>query len=414
MDVLHLQSKLTLSGEPYVFDIDIDPHFQHALVSDSNQSLSLIDLTSFTSSQQFVSCHRDTITAIEFSRVNSHEIHSSSLDKTICFWDLRDRNLRFKISVTEEVHTSSLGLNGNLLAVGVGNEIHFYDLRSYGRPLGVYSDCHTDIVTKLQFHPENPSILLSGGEDGLICSFNTAVPPQHDAVLSIMNTECSVRDFGYFGSNEGFEGIYTISTIETLSFWHYPSAQRLSSYPNIRTGLGADYLVNCWYESASATVASDCFTTASNTRGGAQPQAAADKVYLLSGSHTGEGLIHEITPSSIEPKGSLERTAVSSSSASESSASSCSAGHNDTIRCVYPFGFKSPHHSPQNISSENPLSCGLFTGGEDGAVCLWRYNRPAPPPQHPQKGTHRSRQNGNNGAQDEGRYSKQLRYNPYK
>jgi WD40 repeat protein len=405
MDLLRLESKLIVPDDPYIFDIDVDPHFQQALISDSNQSLSLIDLASLTICQQFASCHRDTITSIEFSRVNSHEIHSSSLDKTICFWDLRERNLRFRIPVAEEVHTSSLGLNGNLLAVGVGSEIHFYDLRSYGRPLGIYSDCHTDIVTKLQFHPENPSILLSGGEDGLICSFNTGVPPQHDAVLSIMNTECSVRDFGYFGSNEGFEGIYAISTIETLSFWHYPSAQRLSSYPNIRTGIGADYLVGCWYESAgvASTPSSDCFTTASNTtRGGAQAHSQADKVYLLSGSHTGEGFLHEITPSSIDPKGSLERTAVPSSPATVPTDSPlCSTGHNDTIRCVYPFGFKSPHHSPH----QNSLASGLLTGGEDGAVCLWRYNRPAP--LTPSKGTRRQ-----NGA-DEGRYSKQLRYHPY-
>jgi WD40 repeat protein len=224
-----LESKLILSESHYVFDISVDSQGTHLITSDSSQSISLVDISSFTIIHRLQQCHHDTITSLEYSKISPNEFHTASLDKTVCFWDLRDSNqLRFKINLTEEVYTSSVGLNGNLLSVGVGTEIHFYDIRNHGRPLGVYSDCHTDIVTKLKFHPESPSILLSGGEDGLLCSFNTAVPPQGDAVLSIMNTECSVRDFGYFGSNNGFEGVYTLSTVETLSFWHYPSAQRLA------------------------------------------------------------------------------------------------------------------------------------------------------------------------------------------
>lgn len=397
---LNLQSKITLNNSPYIFDIDIDSSFNNLLLSDSSQSLTICDLTLFNIKNQINSCHNDTITSIEFSKSNINEFHSSSLDKTIRFWDLRDtNNIRFMIKTTEEIQTTSLGLNGNLLAIGVGNNIQFYDIRNHGRLLGVYSDCHTDIVTKLKFHPESPSILVSGGEDGLLCSFNTAVPPQSDAVISIMNTECSVRDFGFFGSTSGFEGIHTISTIENLSFWHYPSAQRIGYYPNLRSGINSDYLVNCWYESP---------TTFSHT-----PSNETDKVYLLSGLFNGEGLISEITPSFIDPKGSL------SCESSETEASSNNlGGHNDIIRCVYPFGFKSM--SP---------STGLITGGEDGKLCLWKYNRPNIPPSPPSSSlsssshhNNRNRQinHGNSGhnsrrsgASNDGNFSKQMRYSPY-
>jgi WD40 repeat protein len=396
MESIPVLSKYLLPSGSYIFDIDVNVPLTEILISDSSNSLSLINLHTFQCSHQFLSCHNDTITSIQFSLTDPNVIHSSSLDQTVSFWDIRQNCLNFKLKFQHEIYSTSLGLNDHLLAVGVSNEIHFYDLRNCGRPLGIYSDCHTDIVTKLAFHPTNPSIILSSGEDGLICCFNTAVPPQHDAVISIMNTECSIRDFGYFGSNDGFEGIYAISTIETLSLWHYPSAQRLSSYPNIRTGVGSDYLVDCWYQSAVGA------------------SGETDTLYLLSGSHSGEGFVHEITPSSIEPRGALESTPVPSSSACDinsSSSSPQSVGHNDTIRCVYPLGF----HSPKTISLQNhssPLTCGLLTGGEDGALCLWGYNHQTntptiPPPIPTRKGAIPFQRGSVN-------HSKQLRYNPYR
>lgn len=407
INCLELEAKYQLNESPYIMNIDANSQLSSILFSDSTQSLTIFDITTWSVSGYIPSCHKDTITSIQYSLNNSNIIHSASLDHSIHFYDLRSKGssssstgtgigILYTIQLNDEIYTTNIGLNDNLLAVGIRNEIHFYDLRNYGRSLGVYSDCHTDLVTKVQFHPTNPSYLLSGSEDGLICCFNTAVPPQHNAVVSIMNTECAVRDFGFFGSNENYEGIYAISTVETLSLWHYPSAQRLSSYPNIRTGLGVDYLVNCWSESS---------------------QGAADRLYLLSGTHSGVGFVHEITPSSIENRGSLD-SQVPTSSIESSDQQSVNAGHNDTIRCVYPFGF----HSKRNITtpySSSSLSCGLISGGEDGALCLWRYTSNQPQQSLPissdfnkkpsSRGVHHHR-----GQQQDHSYSKQLRYDPFK
>ena len=38
-------------------------------------------------------------------------------------------------------------------------------------------------------------------------------------------------------------GLFSLSTTETASFWHGPSAQRLCFYPTLRESLAADYLV---------------------------------------------------------------------------------------------------------------------------------------------------------------------------
>ena len=70
--------------------------------------------------------------------------------------------------------------------------------------LGEYGDIHSDIVTQLKFHPSHPSILASGGEDGLVCMYDVATDSGDEAVLSILNTDAPVRKLGFFGpSQEG-------------------------------------------------------------------------------------------------------------------------------------------------------------------------------------------------------------------
>lgn len=40
--------------------------------------------------------------------------------------------------------------------------------------------------------------------------------------------------------------MYCLSSIETASVWHIPSAQRIGLFGDIRERLGLDYLVECW------------------------------------------------------------------------------------------------------------------------------------------------------------------------
>ena len=57
----------------------------------------------------------------------------------------------------------------------------------------------------MKFRPDS-AVVMTGGEDGLICAYNTSVGVSEDAVISILNTECPTRRIGYFGTgNEGFD-----------------------------------------------------------------------------------------------------------------------------------------------------------------------------------------------------------------
>jgi hypothetical protein len=77
----------------------------------------------------------------------------------------------------------------------------------------------------------SPLPILSFNASRLLCVFDTAVSTEEDAVVSILNTECPIRKFGYFGAQH--EGVYAMSTIETQTVWHYPSAQRIAHFPQV-------------------------------------------------------------------------------------------------------------------------------------------------------------------------------------
>jgi hypothetical protein len=53
--------------------------------------------------------------------------------------------------------------------------------------LGSFEEFHTQDVLQLKFHPQQPSRLFSGGEDGLIAEFNLMQSDPDEAVESSMN-----------------------------------------------------------------------------------------------------------------------------------------------------------------------------------------------------------------------------------
>jgi hypothetical protein len=65
-----------------------------------------------------------------------------------------------------------------------------------------------------------------------------------------------LRKVGFFGPS--LEGIYCLTGSETLSVWHYESAQRICDFgvdirdklSTLAEGAAVDYLVDCWWDPA--------------------------------------------------------------------------------------------------------------------------------------------------------------------
>jgi WD40 repeat protein len=193
----------------YVFELDQSCDFTKLAASMSNHSITVCDSATLAVGCK-IQAHADTINAIEFSKSSPFIIYSASSDSHVCLWDIRTANTSplIKMKLSEEVTGLSVTHSDSLLAAGCENVISFYDVRGgsvvqnkKNDKLGEYTDIHSDMVTQLKFDVLKPDILTSASEDGLICVMNTSIPEGGEPIVSILNTECPVRRFGYFGEN---------------------------------------------------------------------------------------------------------------------------------------------------------------------------------------------------------------------
>lgn len=120
-------------------------------------------------------------------------------------------------------------------------------MRAPAAPVHTYSESHSDDVTSLSFHPSSShsEILLSGSTDGLLCTYDTRIADEDDAVLSVGNTGASLARAGWGAARagagagaatpgpdaaerRGLGGAWAVSDMQTLSVWDADavSAQR--------------------------------------------------------------------------------------------------------------------------------------------------------------------------------------------
>lgn len=155
----------------------------------------------------------------------------------------------------ESALSIDLGLDGHIAAVASNKaSIHFFDVRytnatpagndctssSNNHLLGSYRDSHHDAVTKVKFHPQQSSMLCSGGEDGLICCFDTTQPTEELALQSVLNVGAPVRQMGFCCDhnnctataldNSSSGSLYCLTGNETASLWDINTATCLQDF----------------------------------------------------------------------------------------------------------------------------------------------------------------------------------------
>lgn len=158
-----------------------------------------------------------------------------------------------------EVGAASLSTTGFMLAASFGSSIGFFDIRaglSSHKVLDTYTESHCEHITQLKFHPVLPGHLVSGGEDGLVCVFDTRIKGENDAIMSVLAAGDAISQFGFFGPHGAFAHVLTRT--DTLSLWNLGSAERITAYPSLRSqfieaGLTANSLFSCsWDETNNA------------------------------------------------------------------------------------------------------------------------------------------------------------------
>jgi WD40 repeat protein len=106
--------------------------------------------------------------------------------------------------------------------------IDIFDLKS-SKVLHTYTESHSDDITVLSFHPDSSTersrTLLSAGEDGLLCTYDTRGADEDDCVIGTGNMEASVAHAGWMESIPGrmsdgiWESCFAVTNMETLKLW---------------------------------------------------------------------------------------------------------------------------------------------------------------------------------------------------
>lgn len=283
----------------------------------ANQNINVYDLSTF-SVVTSIEAHRDRINCLRSFECSPSLLCTCSSDRHVRLWDSRSKRKVSELKFSEEILAFTTGMSDTLLAVAVNSSVEFYDFRKPSTQirskLGSYVDVHTDIITQMKFDPNDVRRLATAADDGLICFHNISRLDDDEVLENVLSCGCPIRSFGFFGKKN--EGIFALTTVETVSFWHHSSAQRLVQFDDIRETMGIDYLVNCFYE------------------------AHQDKLFLIGGKYDGEGLVNSIEPDRMVQCGDLI------------------GGHSGIIR------------SGITLDESKPLEK-FVTGGEDGKLCMW-------------------------------------------
>jgi hypothetical protein len=281
---------------------------------------------------------------------------SASQDGTIKIFDLRCKSTSAAITSklqlpNEQALSVSLGYGGTLAAVGTNKaRISFFDYRytsgnsPSGNWMGNYVDAHTDEVTQVRFQtvtdPNSRSqktILATASEDGLLSIHDPSQPSEDAALISILNIGTPLRHFGFFGPS--YEGVYVLTGNETMSVWHWDSAQKVSdcggdglrgllsnavgvNFTNTSDdGEAVEYLIGCeWRAIHASTVVTEPVSPA---------------LHLVAGNSQGDGYLFRVDASQITPVVHLK------------------GGHRG---CIRDFCWSNGR---------------LITGGEDARICEW-------------------------------------------
>ena len=239
-------------------------------------------------------------------------------------------------SHNESLLSLAPGYDGFIVALSSSKRhVHFIDLRKMSSGsnsallLGSYVNAHRDAVTQVQFHPERTSVLMSAGEDGLICLYDTIKPSEDLALETVINTGTPCRKAGFCGKY-----VFCLTGSETASIWDCNTAACLNDFGNfaLRDALGSksalpiNYLVDAKWDSNG------------------------NVLLLCAGNHEGNTAIFSYDVTHPNSFWEVHETLL--------------GGHHGIVRAWCP----STTYTHANLGTAREI---LYTAGEDARICEW-------------------------------------------
>ncbi|NWU81608.1 WDR89 protein, partial [Onychorhynchus coronatus] len=340
---LRIAKRSAPSEEPaYLLDIDLsrpaqseNSHF--VAVSCSSKSIRVYNRETLRFLREY-SSHPGILSGVRFAHTCESAVFSACSDGTVKCWDVRSATQKpvqvfsgypSNVFISFDICCSDLIVCAGTEKVEQDTFLVFWDARgitdcasSPKEPLGVYSESHSDDITKICFHPVEPNLVVSGSTDGLVNVFDINKDNEDDALISTCNSDSSVSFIGWSG--KGYKQVYCLTHDEGFCWWDTAQLDTeepitLLSVLDVRDSVCAEsqslhYLVGGLYHEK------------------------AEKLFLVGGTSTGDIHLISCGTDGLSLVGTL-----------------C-GGHSATVRSFC-----------WNLADES-----LLTGGEDAQLLLWK------------------------------------------
>ncbi|KAL8424531.1 hypothetical protein Efla_005637 [Eimeria flavescens] len=293
--------KAFTSRPPCLQHIVANNNFSNVCCVDADSLLALIDAAQLRCISTIAAAHSAPVTSCSFLHQNSHVLVTSSQDGSVKLWDLRSQ-ARDRAGMAEpqaavqvaptgsrEAEMWALAVRGDdrVIAASFKNSIKGFDTRALSSDSGVQAaaeqrprsqkrrkrllwdlQVHGDVVAALQFHPSLPNLLVSGGEDSLICVSDTSTLDEAEdsdpSPVACFSQERAVKGFSLVGP--GASCVCIRSAMEDVGLWQLDGLPRaggeaaavavqrkaewlsVRSHPSIRDGDSSGYVVDVFYD----------------------------------------------------------------------------------------------------------------------------------------------------------------------
>lgn len=174
-------------------------------------------------------------------------------DGIVRFWDRRAQRSNIQMSEPKRTGFSAIACHEHIVAAGTEStkeglgdvSVLLYDTRNPAAPIRSYGESHTDTITQLAFHPEQPNILLSGSTDGLVSIFDANQAEEEDAIQQVFNPRSAVHCAGFLNSKK----VYVVTTDEQFSIYSLGDLDQSSNddvidHGDVREKLDCMYVVD--------------------------------------------------------------------------------------------------------------------------------------------------------------------------
>lgn len=252
---LYKSKKIADQNGTYIYDI-ANSGYQLA-ASFSDHTIKVLEPETLLVKHSW-KAHSKKISDLKFNPVNQHHLISSSLDGSVCLWDLRCslKNPTLKLtdddSLIKPLTCFDIDFCGNYLSAGTeliyqDSYILFWDVRNV-KTLGGYWNSHFDEVTQVKFHSSKQNWIISGSIDGLINLFDITKSCEDDALITTLNSECSIFKLTWLSESNK---LACITNNQDLQIWDVDDSSPCQIFTktelinfNDKESTSVDYLVD--------------------------------------------------------------------------------------------------------------------------------------------------------------------------